>query len=144
MKVILDANIFVSALIAEGGTQDQIVHHLKRQYVIVISEEILQGVEKVLHYDRIQKKYKISNQVIGKYLHQLRKDCLVRVYPSVRVVKNDPDDNKYIACAKQVHADYIVTGDNHLLNLKEYRDTRIITPAQFLKILKEQYITQLN
>ena len=137
MKIVLDANIFVSALIVESGTQYKIVHH-KKQYAVVISEEILQEVEEVLHYDRIQKKYNVSNQAIRRYLHQLRRDCVVRVYPAVKVVDEDPDDNKYIACAKQVKADYLVTGDRHLLDLKTYRGIRIVTPAEFLEILAEQ------
>jgi uncharacterized protein len=135
MKIVLDANIFISALIVENGTQYKIVHHKKR-YAVVISEEILQEVEEVLHYDRIQKKYNVSNQEIRSYLHQLRRDCVIRVYPAVKVVDEDPDDNKYIACAKQVKADYIVTGDRHLLDLKEYRGIRIVTPTEFLRILE--------
>src|SRR6266498_305116 len=94
MKVVLDANIFVSALIVKGGTQDKVVHH-REPYVIVVSEEILQEIERVLHYDRIQKRYNVSNQVIQRYLHQLRKDCLVRTPPAVKVVDDDPDDDKY-------------------------------------------------
>ena len=137
MKVVLDANIFVSALIVKGGTQDKIVHH-HTPYVIVVSEEILQEVERVLHYPRIQERYTLSNQVIQYYLHQLRKDCLVRTPPAVKVVNDDPDDDKYIACAKQAKADYIVSGDPHLTKLKEYRGIRIVTPAEFLRILEEQ------
>jgi uncharacterized protein len=137
MKVVLDANIFVSALIVKGGTQDTIVHH-REPYMIVVSEEILQEVERVLHYPRIQERYKLSNQVIQQYLHQLRKDCLVRTPPAVKVVDDDPDDDKYIACAKQAKADHIVSGDPHLTKLKAYRGIQILTPTEFLRILEEQ------
>jgi uncharacterized protein len=143
MKVVLDANIFVSALIAKKGPSDKIVHH-SLPYVLVTSEEILQEVERVLHYEHIQKRYKPSNQVIGIYLHQLRRDCLMNTPPAVKVVEKDPTDNKYFACAKQAKAEYVISRDPHLLDIREYKGIRVVTPAQFLQILKEQYPSQLN
>ena len=48
------------------------------------------------------------------------------------VVKNDPDDNKIVECAVSCGADYIVTGDRHLLDIKEYKGIKIVTAKQFL------------
>lgn len=52
----------------------------------------------------------------------------------VDAVKDDADDNRIFECAVAVGSDYIVTGDNHLLHLKQYNDISIVTVADFLKI----------
>jgi len=54
----------------------------------------------------------------------------------VNVVKQDPDDNKFIEAALEGEADYIVTQDRHLLKLKEFEGIKIVTPEEFLRILK--------
>lgn len=52
------------------------------------------------------------------------------------VILDDPTDNKFLACALEGNAGYIVTGDQHLLRLKTYQEIDILTPRQFLDILK--------
>lgn len=52
------------------------------------------------------------------------------------VITIDPPDNIVLACAVEGGADYLVSGDLHFLNLKEYRNVKMVTPAQFLEILK--------
>ena len=78
-------------------------------------EEILKIVEKVLLFVKLVKSTK-----------------------KINIVKNDPDDNKIIECAIASNSDYIITYDKkHLLILKEYEGIKIITPEDFLKILKD-------
>lgn len=49
------------------------------------------------------------------------------------MVKEDPDDDKFLAAAIEGKADYVVSGDKPLLNIKEYRGIKIISPADFMK-----------
>lgn len=56
----------------------------------------------------------------------------------VNLILADPDDDKIIVCVLEAGADYIITGDPHLLTLKEYRGIRIVTPRAFLEILDRQ------
>ena len=60
------------------------------------------------------------------------------VEPSAKlnIIKEDSDDNKVLECAKEGKAEYIITNDNHLLKLKEFEGIRIITPAEFFKLIK--------
>jgi putative PIN family toxin of toxin-antitoxin system len=51
-------------------------------------------------------------------------------------VSRDSNDDIFLACAASAHADYLVTGDNDLLVIAEFRGTKIITPSQFLQILE--------
>jgi len=54
----------------------------------------------------------------------------------VKVIADDPDDDKFLACATEGGADYVVSGDHHLLNLNSYQGICIVTPAAFLHVLK--------
>ena len=57
---------------------------------------------------------------------------IVRPIKKVEVVKDDPDDNKIIECALTAEADYIVSGDSHLFNIKEVLGIKILKPKEFL------------
>ena len=63
-------------------------------------------------------------------------DLCIPTSLNLKVVKEHPVDNKFIIAAIEGEADYVITGDRHLLNLKTYQGIKIITPADFLKILK--------
>jgi hypothetical protein len=53
---------------------------------------------------------------------------------TVEVIKDDPADNKYLACAFEGEADYIVSGDHHLLDIENYKEIEIIKAKGFLRI----------
>jgi putative PIN family toxin of toxin-antitoxin system len=67
MKVVFDTNVWVSALITPGGVAARLFVSLDR-FQSVTSEEILMEVEKVLHYDKIQKKRGLTDEEIAHYL----------------------------------------------------------------------------
>ena len=53
--------------------------------------------------------------------------------PRIRIIKNDPGDDKFIECAAALKADAVITGDREVLAIKEYMGIKILTPQQFLK-----------
>lgn len=55
----------------------------------------------------------------------------------LRVIQADPDDDKFVIAAVEGFADYIVSGDHHLLDVKKYEDITILSPNDFLNILKK-------
>ena len=55
---------------------------------------------------------------------------------AVNVISDDPSDNKYLACAHEGEADYIVSGDHHLLDLKSYKGIKILKAKPFLDLSK--------
>jgi uncharacterized protein len=59
-----------------------------------------------------------------------------QITPSVKIkaVKDDPDDDKFLECAVTAKADYIISGDPDLLNLKEFKKIKIVSPTQFIKL----------
>ena len=52
--------------------------------------------------------------------------------PKIKIIENDPDDDKFIECAIALKADAVITGDKEILFIKEYMGIRILTPEKFL------------
>ena len=71
----------------------------------------------------------------------LRISQLVEVESRVKVIQEDPADNKFLECALDGHADYVVSGDDHLLKIEHYQRIRIFSVRQFLKLLEESEST---
>ena len=133
MKVVLDTNVLVSALIVRVGKPAQILRQIGK-FELLISEEILAETERVLHYDHIQKRYHPSEEDIATYLEELRKtSILVSVKSNDQVIKADPDDDMFLVCATAAKASPIVSGDHHLLNMGNFGDIQILKVVDALK-----------
>jgi putative PIN family toxin of toxin-antitoxin system len=93
----------------------------------------------VLHRDYIYDKYGLSEEIVDNIAAFLYEGTvLTEDSYEIPKVKKDPDDNKFIACAIEGEADYIVSGDGHLLSLKHYKGIQIVDANGFLKILKKE------
>lgn len=135
MRVVLDSNVLVSALIVKQGKAAQILRRLG-EYMLLTSEEILAEVDRVLHYPRIRKRYPLMEEDIETYLERLREaSTLIPLTGHTKAVAPDPDDDKFVECAVIGGAKYIVSGDAHLLNLKAYRGIEIVSQTEFLELL---------
>lgn len=130
MNIVCDTNVLISGILF-GGHARQILR-LASQGVITnfISSEILRELEDVL----LRPKFGLnSEKVLG--IISLTKDSFESVVTARRVSKilNDPDDNHILATASKADASFIVSGDRHLLDLKEWEGIRMISPAEFMK-----------
>lgn len=135
LKAVPDVNVYVSSLIKQDGHAAQIFRRAG-EFIPCTSEPILNDLVRVLHYDRIQKRIHLTEEWITNYLVELRlTHFLLAGKLEVSIVRDDPDDDKIVACALEAGADYIISGDPHLLNLKHYRNIQIVTPKAFLKVL---------
>lgn len=137
LKVVLDTNLFISGFINPLGPPAQILNAWRKYaYILITSNEILKEIEHVLRYPHIIKKYHISKELIESNINLIKQEAIV-LFDTIKlnVIKSDPDDNKILACALEAKAQYIISGDDHLLNLGQYQDIKIITAREFLKIL---------
>jgi len=130
VNIVCDTNVLISGILF-GGHARQILR-LASQGVITnfISSEILRELEDVL----LRPKFGLnSEKVLG--IISLTKDSFESVVTARRVSKilNDPDDNHILATASKADASFIVSGDRHLLDLKEWEGIRMISPAEFMK-----------
>ena len=120
-----------------GGSPARIVKAAEEGKVCIItSEEIVNEISRTLGYPRLKRVYEaagISRQQIIEAVLQVAK--LVEVKTKIHAVREDSADDKFLECAIDSKADYIVSGDEHLLKIGSYKRTRIVSVRQFLKIL---------
>lgn len=100
---------------------------------LLVSQALLTEYEEVLRYPRLQQRHHMSDAEITDVIAQLAENAVV-VFPRMvlDVVADDPDDNVVLECATEGGADIIVSGDKHLLNLREFNGIQILSPAEFL------------
>lgn len=134
IRAVLDTNVLISALIF-GGPPEEIIQRAGRSFELSLSERILDEAYSVLHYSRLQR-YRIADAEIDAFLARLRGLAVV-VPGAVEVAPfaPDPKDTPLLACALEAGADYLVTGDQRLLNLARYHGTRILSVRDFVESL---------
>jgi len=139
LKAVLDTSILVSAFLKHEGVNAKVLLGAKDRYQLYLSEDILEETSLVLlTYGRIRKKYHYSDDEALEYLATLRvvaKEVLKKL-PKVRVIERDPKDDPVLACALKIKADYLVSKDDHLKDLREYRGIKIASSQEFLELLK--------
>jgi putative PIN family toxin of toxin-antitoxin system len=134
MQVVLDANQFASAVLVPIGHPAQILAAWRRgELDLLISLPILAEIRRVLLYPRLQRRHGWNQAQVGTFLEGLLSTAILTPGDTdIRDIVDDPTDNKYLACALEGNAEYIITGDQHLLRLDPWRGIHIIPPAVFL------------
>ena len=137
IRVVLDTNVQVSALLSKGGTCDRVLRKwIDDEFILCTCKEILWELEKVIKFPHIANKHKLSNEKIDKYVKYQERNSLKVVLPEIiTIVKAHPSDSIFVLCAMEAKADYIISGDNNLLKMKSYKSTKIITPKEFIERL---------
>ncbi len=138
-RVVLDANVFVSALIRPVGPPGRILERLlnNEEFVLVVSPAILDETRKSLGYSRVRRYVNASDDEIDAWVSSIGVLAdVVAGEVELNVVTSDPDDDIYVAAALEGRADYIVTGDRHLLEWVEMQGVRIVKPRAFLDTLE--------
>jgi putative PIN family toxin of toxin-antitoxin system len=137
MIVVFDTNVIISALLSPAGAPAEIVRRWEAgEFDVVTSPPLINELRRALNYERVRTHLKFSNEESDTFLKRLRTTALI-VEPeiTVKAVKDDPDDNRVIECALAGGAAYIVSGNSHLLELKECEQIVILNPVGFLTAL---------
>ena len=136
MKIVVDANLFASSLMKPKSNPGKILGLVKQNKVeLILSPAIIREIKRILLYPKIQKYQQKSVQEIDAYFEDILMFAwIVEGEEIVDVIKDDPADNKYLACAYEGEADYIVSGDHHLLDLGTYQGIDIIKAREFLSL----------
>ncbi len=139
IRAVIDTNVLVSGIISPKGAPRKILDLARKEiFKVVSSLSINHEILNVLHRDSIYAKYRLTEDIIDDISAFLYEGTvLTEDRYAVLKVRKDPEDNKFIACALEGEADYIVTGDDHLLGLKHFRGVQIVDARGFLKILKK-------
>lgn len=131
--VVLDTNVFISAVLFRGRTSRLVDLWQNGRISVLLSAEILKEYARVLSYP----KFKLTGEEIKSILEQelLRFAATIRVGKVPKVISEDPSDDKFLALAKEGKAAYLISGDEHLLRLKAHSGTKIVPPDEFLALL---------
>lgn len=139
LRIVLDANVIVSALIRPDSTPGRILRAAVAESAVrmVTSHPLLEELRAVLEYPRLQRYLKMSRQDKEAFvilLEQIADPVNIGDFPAPGICR-DPDDEVYLQTALAGRADYIVSGDQDLLDLHVLNDLPIILPADFERIL---------
>lgn len=131
-RVVVDTNVLVSALIKKGKPLE-LIQRLIDKHTVILSSQMLAELADVLSRD----KFTITNAQIDWFISLLlRKSTAASISGNLNVILNDPDDNIVLLTAVNGKADYIVSGDKHLLALGKFEGIEIVTISQLLEILR--------
>ncbi len=130
MKIVLDTNVFISAVFF-GGVPGQILDMWRDGNLeIVLSKAILDEYQDVV--GRLQKRYPgVDPDPIVSLV--VKHGTFVQPTPMHELICTDPDDDIFLATALGGSVKTVVSGDKHLLSVSEYQDIKILTPAQFIE-----------
>ena len=129
MKVVLDTNVLISAIMFGGKSRDILEMGISGKIKIAVSQDILKELAGVL----VDKKFQAPKSFVQQIIHELTEIAeVVIVTEKITVIKNDSDDNCILECAVSAKADYIVSGDSDLLILKYFKKIKILSPSDFL------------
>ena len=133
IKVVIDTNIYISAVLFGGNAEG--IRKLAREGKIelLVSENILTEIAGVF-----KRKFNWYDWQISELITDIRAFAtLVTPRLSVSVINEDKPDNRFLECAIEGKARYIITGDKqHLQSLKEYQGIKILSPAKFLEVIR--------
>lgn len=133
-RAVLDTNIIVSS--ALGGALVLVLEKWDQgKFTVVVTSDILDEYFQVIN----RPKFKLKQETIDKitrYLYQFSE--FVVPEEQIRVIQADPKDDKFLEAAVAGKVDFIVSGDNHLLELKDFRNIPIISGREFIEFLKSE------
>src|SRR3989344_599859 len=130
-KAVVDTNVFLSGILFGGNPSKVITSWLGKRYILCISPKLKAEIINKLHL-----KFDLPLPTI-----EIIEDALdlnsEKYIPGKKVnLCRDPQDNFLLELAQESHADYLISGDKLVLELKQYKSTKIITPKEFLRILQ--------
>lgn len=138
IRAVLDTNVIVSGVIKKNGPPARILAALfHKQFISITSSALLNEAARVLAYPKIARTYRISPEQADAILSTLTIQSHWIQTPTLHIkASRDASDDVFLAHALHGNASFLVTGDNDLLQLKEFREVRIVSPELFLQVLK--------
>lgn len=137
MKITLDTNVLISALITSGKSRRLLLAIIRRGHEVILSKGILAEFAEISDDPRIRRY--VSEQDVARFLRNLSTvSRIILLKSKFHIVPEDPDDDVILRTAHDGKARYLVSGDSHLLKLKRYRRIRIVTVGQMMRYVGEK------
>ena len=128
MRLVLDTNVMVSAILSDGAPRRGLSRCLQHEATLLQSPATLQELVEVIR----RPKFHFTENEIHRMLAAVASVAeVVDPTTTLQVVVDDPDDDRFLELAIDGRADRIISGDRHLLDLKEFRGIPIVRAADF-------------
>ena len=130
-RVDIDTDVLISALINNGKSR-KLVLKLLEEHTVILSSQMLAELADVISRD----KFSVTRSQVDRFISILvKKATIVSVSSIPKVMLEDSDDDVVLAAAFNGKADYIVSGDKHLLKIACYEKTQIVSVNHFIQII---------
>lgn len=139
-RVVFDSVVLVSAFLTRDGLAAELLKRCSDQMQLYATEVILDEIRRVLvERNYIRKRYTYKDEQVEQCLQRVRAlATVVSPLPDIKVIERDPKDDAILACAVAARAEYLVSRDPHLLDLKSYQHISILSPEAFIRVLRGQ------
>ena len=142
-RVVLDTNVFISAILNPHGSPGAILDQVfDRKVFLCLSPPLIDEIQRVIRYKKMiallnrgGRNVEQAEEIVDKIV------AVAEVSPGLRevnLIAADPDDNMVLACALETEVDYIVSGDRHLTGLGDFQGIPILSPRDFLEALASE------
>ncbi len=134
LRIVADTNIYISALFWRGNPYKFIHWCYEGKAKLVVSRKIIDELDRILLTDE---KFMMAQEDVALNTEIILSNAeLVEPSVTLNVIKEDPADDRILECAVEGEAEYLVSGNKHLLKLKEFRGIKIITAKQMVEIIE--------
>lgn len=140
-RVVFDSTILVSAFLRAGGLSSILLRHAAGGvFVLFLSADIISETHNVLlERPHLRRRYRYTDTDVADFLQDLQGSfTLITDIEALAGIVRDPNDDMIIACAVGAHADLVVTRDDDLLALGEYAGIGMVTPEDFMAMLRRE------
>jgi len=128
MIAVFDTNVLIAAIITEGICSKLLHRARVGEFSLISCPFIMKELRRIL-----SKKFHLEHEEIVLVIEPISEAIgqIIKHNLKITNICRDADDDNVIACAVAAKADYLVTGDSDLLEIKNYRGVKIITPRDF-------------
>ena len=131
-RIVLDTNILISAVVFGGKPRKIIESVIRGTFDLYMSKPILDEMAGVLS----SKKFKYDKGVVDLIVIEVESlSKIITVNTKITHIVEDPDDNMILECAVSAEADFIVSGDRHLLDIERYNNIHIVSASRFIEMM---------
>jgi putative PIN family toxin of toxin-antitoxin system len=140
LRAVIDTSVMVSVAFAKEGLAKELRDMIADgAFTLVTSKPIMAELYRVLHYPHILKLFKPSEDDINEFIGMLiERSLITKGRYSLKKIEADPSDDMFLACALEAKADFIVSRDPHLRNLKQFHGVRIIDVKAFMEKVRKK------
>ncbi len=128
MIAVFDTNVLIAAIITEGVCSKLLSRARTKEFCLISCPFIMTEIRRIL-----SKRFRLSHEEIASAIEPISEaiDQIIKHNLKVTNICRDRDDDNVLACALAAKAEYLVTGDSDLLEIKNFQGIKIITPREF-------------